>query len=91
MTLFLVEFILVKIFRILWRKMLQFLLESLCLKEVYFLSLSKGLFTWSGGPRSSGVGFFCFHALEDTKQKKLTPLDHRPGSPTPCKQGLNLV
>ena len=20
-------------------------------------------------------GFFCFHALEDTKQKKLTPLD----------------
>ena len=20
----------------------------------------KGLFTWSGGPRSSGVGFFCF-------------------------------
>ena len=31
--------------------------------------------SWSGGPRSSGVGFFCFHALEDTKQKKLTPLD----------------
>ena len=22
--------------------------------------LIKGLFTWSGGPRSSGVGFFCF-------------------------------
>ena len=21
---------------------------------------TKGLFTWSGGPRSSGVGFFCF-------------------------------
>ena len=37
--------------------------------------LPKGLFTWSGGPRSSGVGFFCFHALGDTKQKKLTPLD----------------
>ena len=35
----------------------------------------KGLFTWSGGPRSSGVSFFCFHALGDTKQKKLTPLD----------------
>ena len=32
----------------------------------------KGLFTWSGGPRSSGVSFFCFHALGDTKQKKLT-------------------
>ena len=39
---------------------------------------SKGLFTWSGGPLSSGVGFFCFHALEDTKQKKLTPLDRGP-------------
>ena len=38
----------------------------------------KGLFTWSGGPRSSGVGFFCFHALVDTKQKKLTPLDRGP-------------
>ena len=35
----------------------------------------KGLFTWSGGPRSSGVGFFCFHALGDTKQKKPTLLD----------------
>ena len=35
----------------------------------------KGLFTWSGGPRSSGVGFFCFHALGDTKQKNPTPLD----------------
>ena len=22
--------------------------------------VSKTLFTWSGGPRSSGVGFFCF-------------------------------
>ena len=41
-------------------------------------SQAKGLFTWSGGPRSSGVGFFCFHALEDTKQKKLTPLDRVP-------------
>ena len=38
----------------------------------------KGLFTWSGGPRSSGVGFFCFHALRDTKQKKPTPLDRGP-------------
>ena len=41
--------------------------------------VTKGLFTWSGGPRSSGVGFFCFHALGDTKQKKPTPLDR--GSP----------
>ena len=38
----------------------------------------KGLFTWSGGTRSSGVGFFCFHTLRDTKQKKLTPLDRGP-------------
>ena len=22
--------------------------------------VTKTLFTWSGGPRSSGVGFFCF-------------------------------
>ena len=41
-------------------------------------NLSKGLFTWSGGPRSSGVSFFCFHALGDTKQKNLTPLDRGP-------------
>ena len=38
----------------------------------------KGLFRWSGGPRSSGVGYFCFHALGDTKQKKPTPLDWGP-------------
>ena len=43
-----------------------------------FLVQIKGLFTWSGGPRSSGVGFFCFHALADTKQKKPTPLDRGP-------------
>ena len=39
---------------------------------------TKGLFTWSGEPRSSGVGFFCFHALGDTKQKKPTLLDRGP-------------
>ena len=38
----------------------------------------KGLFTWSGGPRSSGVGFFCFQSLGDTKQKKPTPLNRGP-------------
>ena len=38
----------------------------------------KGVFTWSGGPRSGGVGFFCFHALGHTKQKKPTPLDRGP-------------
>ena len=42
------------------------------------ISETKGLFTWSGGPRSSGVGFFCFHALGDTKQKKPTRLDRGP-------------
>ena len=42
------------------------------------LKFPKGLFTWSGGPRSGEVGFFCFHALGDTKQKKLTPLDRGP-------------
>ena len=41
-------------------------------------NISQGLFTWSGGPLSSRVGFFCFHALEDTKQKKPTPLDRGP-------------
>ena len=41
-------------------------------------TLIKGLFTWSGRPRSSGVGFFCFYALGDTKQKKPTPLDRGP-------------
>ena len=40
--------------------------------------LFKGLFTWSGGPLSSGVSFFCFHSLGDTKQKRLTPLDRGP-------------
>ena len=40
--------------------------------------VSKGLFTWSGGPRSSGVGFFCFHALGHTKQKTPTPLNRGP-------------
>ena len=42
------------------------------------MQVNKGLFTWSGGPRSSGVGFVCFHALGDTKQKKPTPQDRGP-------------
>ena len=50
-----------------------FLIETMIAK-----SNNKGLFTWSGGPRSSGVGVFCFHALGDTKQKKLTPLGRGP-------------
>ena len=47
---------------------------------------SKGLFTWSGGPRSSGVGFFLFSRSGGHKTKETYPT--RPGSPTPCKQGL---
>ena len=31
-------------------------------------------------------GFFCFHALENTKQKKLTPLDR--GPPLHVNKGL---
>ena len=38
----------------------------------------KGLFTWSGGPRSSGVSFFCFVSPREWKQKKPTPLDQGP-------------
>ena len=38
---------------------------------------------------SSGVGFFCFHALGDTKTKETYPT--RPGSPTPCKQALSRI
>ena len=49
------------------------------------ISETKGLFTWNGGPRSSGVGFFCF-TLWGTQNKETYPT--RPGSPTPCKQGL---
>ena len=49
---------------------------------------SKTLFTWSGGPQSSRVGFFCFHALADKKTKETYPT--RPGSPTPCKQALRM-
>ena len=63
---------------------------SFCFIETLSITgqkFSKTLFTWSGGPRSSGVGFFCFHALRDTKQKKPT----RPGSPTPRKQGQSVV
>ena len=61
---------------------------SPCTCRVISVLLVKTLFTWSGGPRSSGVGFFCFHALADTKQKKPSPLDR--GLPPPCKQGLIL-
>ena len=35
----------------------------------------KTLFTWSGGPRSSGVSFFCFVSPRACKQKKPTPLE----------------
>ena len=41
-------------------------------------SLVLGPVYMEWGTRSSGVGFFCFHALGDTKQKKPTPLDRGP-------------
>ena len=44
---------------------MQFLYFRVCLHGVW-------------GPRSGGVGFFCFHAPGDTKQKKPTPLDRGP-------------
>ena len=47
----------------------------------------KTLFTWSGGPRSSGVGFSCFMSPR-AKQKKLTPLDR--GSPLHVNRPLSL-
>ena len=39
---------------------------------------AKTLFTWSGGPRPSGVSFFCFVSRRAWKQKKPTPLDRGP-------------
>ena len=38
----------------------------------------KTLFTWSGGPRSSGVSFFRFVSPRACKQKKPTPLGRGP-------------
>ena len=35
-------------------------------------------FTWSGGPRSCGVSFFCLVSSRAWKQKKPTPLDRGP-------------
>ena len=52
------------------------LVDFAMLKKKTFVD--KGLFTWSRGPRSRGISFFCFHARGDTKQKKLTPLDRGP-------------
>ena len=51
-------------------------------------TVSKGLFTWSGGPRSSGVVFLLFSRSGGHKTKETYPT--RPGSPTPCKQGLRI-
>ena len=42
------------------------------------MQVNKTLFTWSGGPRSSGVSFFCFVSPRAWKQKKPTPLDRGP-------------
>ena len=39
-----------------------------CYHQEVLRKVFKTLFTWSGGPRSSGVSFFCF----------VTPLDRGP-------------
>ena len=49
-----------------------------CNSSVKFCERIKTLFTWNGGPRSSGVVFFCFVSLRAWKQKKPTPLDRGP-------------
>ena len=50
------------------------------LESAHFIYSAKfyTLFTWSGGPRSSGVSFFCFVSPRAWKQKKPTPLDRGP-------------
>ena len=48
------------------------------MEELLHELVIKTLFRWSGGPRSSGVGFFCFVSLRAWKQKKPTPLDRGP-------------
>ena len=47
----------------------------------------QGLFTWIGGPWSSGVDFFCFHSKQN-KRNLSHQFPTRPEFPTPCKQGL---
>ena len=49
-------------------------------KYFFYLQSTKTPFTWSGGPRLSGVGFylFCVRSLRAWKQKKSTPLDRGP-------------
>ena len=44
----------------------------------YLFLQIKTLFTWSGGPRSSAVSFFCFVSPRAWKQKKPTPLNREP-------------
>ena len=51
---------------------MDYLLKTNLIKKL------KTLFTWSGGPRSSGVGFFCFVSPRAWKQKKPTPPDRGP-------------
>ena len=61
----------------LWRKLSLLALQK---RFLFFSSRHHTLLfaVWSGVTRSGGVGFFCFHALGDTKQKKPTPLDRGP-------------
>ena len=50
-------------------------------RSTFVIAGIKTLFTWSGGPRSSGVGFLCFVYTRAWKQKKPTPLDRHRGPP----------
>ena len=47
-------------------------------ESVFGNERSKACLHGVGEPLSSGVGFFCFHALGDTKQKKPTPENRGP-------------
>ena len=49
---------------------------------------TQGLFTWRGGPPVQWGWFLLFSRSEGHKTKETYPT--RPGSPTPCKQGLRL-
>ena len=55
-------------------------------KTFFYLQSTKTPFTWSGGPRLSGVGFYLFCVPQSVTTKETNPT--RPGSPTPCKHAL---
>ena len=54
------------------------IVDLLAINQMQKIKVTKTLFTWSGGTRSSGVGFFCFVSPRAWKQKKPTPLYRGP-------------